>query len=315
MRPDTGVLLPRDLPADQVLPYARRADELGFDELWVVEDLGFRGGTAQAAAVLAVTGRIRVGVGILPVGARNVAFAAMEAATLAELFPGRLHLGIGHGMPGWMRQVGAWPASPLTAFEEYATALRALLRGEEVTVDGRSVHLDHVRLESAPAQVPPVLAGVRGPKSLAVAGRCADGTVLAEPAGPEYVRAARERIGDAPGHRVVAYDVAAVHADPAVARDAVRPALEWVGEPDWDVHIAPLPFAGELRAARAAAADRHAFAAALPDAWVDRLAVCGTADQVRARLAEIGAAGADAVVLAPAGPDPLAALEGLAAAL
>ena len=126
MRPDTGVLLPRDLPADQVLPYARRADELGFDELWVVEDLGFRGGTAQAAAVLAVTGRIRVGVGILPVGARNVAFAAMEAATLAELFPGRLHLGIGHGMPGWMRQVGAWPASPLTAFEEYATALRAL---------------------------------------------------------------------------------------------------------------------------------------------------------------------------------------------
>lgn len=315
MRPDTGVLLPRDLPADQVLPYARRADELGFDELWVVEDLGFRGGMAQAAAVLAATDRIRVGVGILPVGARNVAFAAMEAATVAELFPGRLHLGIGHGMPDWMRQVGAWPASPLTAFEEYATALRALLRGEEVTVDGRYVRLDRVRLESPPAVVPPVLAGVRGPKSLAAAGRCADGTVLAEPAGPEYVRAARERIGDVPGHRVVAYDVAAVDADPAVARDAVRPALAWVGEPDWDVHIAPLPFADEFRAVRAAAADRDAFVAALPDAWVDRLAVCGTADQVRARLEEIGAGGADAVVLAPTGPDRLAALEQLATAL
>lgn len=312
---DVGVLLPRDLPAHQVLPYARRADALGFAELWVVEDLGFRGGTAQAAAALAVTERIRVGVGILPVGARNVAFAAMEAATVAELFPGRLHLGIGHGMPDWMRQVGAWPASPLTAFEEYVTALRALLRGEEVTVDGRYVRLDGVRLENPPAEVPPVLAGVRGPKSLAAAGRCADGTVLAEPVGPEYLAAAIGQIGHAPGHRVVAYDVAAVDADPAAARDRVRPALAWIGDPGWAPHIDPMDFAAEFRDLRDRTPDRAAFAAALPDAWVDRLAVVGTPEQAPARLDGLALAGADAVVLAPAGPDPLAALEGLAAVL
>jgi alkanesulfonate monooxygenase SsuD/methylene tetrahydromethanopterin reductase-like flavin-dependent oxidoreductase (luciferase family) len=312
---DIAVLLPRDLPADQVLPYARRADALGFAELWVVEDLGFRGGMAQAAAALAVTERIRVGVGILPVGARNVAFAAMEAATVAELFPGRLHLGIGHGMPDWMRQVGAWPGSFLTAFEEYVTALRALLRGEEVTVDGRYVHLDHVRLENPPAVVPPVIAGVRGPKSLAAAGRCADGTVLAEPVGPEYLAVARGHIGDAPGHRVVAYDVAAVDADADAARAQVRPALAYVGDPGWAPHIDPLPFAAEFRELRERTPDRDAFAAALPDAWVDRLAVVGTPEQARDRLAELAAAGADAVVLAPTGPDPLAALDSLAAVL
>ncbi len=315
MTPDVGVMLPRDLPVDQVLPFVRRAEELGLAEVWVVEDLGFRGGMAQAAAALAVTERIRVGVGILPVGARNVAFAAMEAATVAELFPGRLHLGIGHGMPDWMRQVGAWPASPVTAFEEYVTALRALLRGEEVTVAGRSVHLDRVRLEQPPAVVPPVLAGVRGPRSLAAAGRCADGTVLAEPAGPEYVRAARSQIGAGAGHRLVAYEVAAVDPDPATARAVVRPGLAWIGDPGWDVHIAPLPFADELRALRARTPDRDAFAAALPDAWVDQLAVCGTPGQVRARLDAIGAAGADAVVLTPTGADRLAALESLATVL
>ena len=48
--PQIGVVLPRDLPAAQVLPYARTAERLGFDELWVVEDLGFRGGLVQAAA-------------------------------------------------------------------------------------------------------------------------------------------------------------------------------------------------------------------------------------------------------------------------
>jgi alkanesulfonate monooxygenase SsuD/methylene tetrahydromethanopterin reductase-like flavin-dependent oxidoreductase (luciferase family) len=313
--PDVGVLLPRDLPADQVLPYARRADALGFAELWVVEDLGFRGGIAQAAAALAVTERIRVGVGILPVGARNVAFAAMEVATVAELFPGRLHLGVGHGMPDWMRQAGAWPASPLTAFEEYVTALRALLRGEEVTVDGRYVQLDAVRLESPPAVVPPVLAGVRGPKSLAAAGRVADGTVLAEPVGPEYSRAARAQIGDVPGHRVAAYDVGAVADDPAEARALVRPALAYIGDPGWAPHIDPMPFAAEFRALRERTPDRAEFAAALPDAWVDQLAVVGTRDQVRARLAAIHAAGTDSVVLAPAGPDPLAALDRLATVL
>jgi alkanesulfonate monooxygenase SsuD/methylene tetrahydromethanopterin reductase-like flavin-dependent oxidoreductase (luciferase family) len=313
--PDIGVILPRDLPADQVLPFARRADALGFAELWVVEDLGFRGGMAQAAAALAVTERIRVGVGILPVGARNVAFAAMEAATVAELFLGRLHLGIGHGMPDWMRQVGAWPASPLGAFEEYVTALRALLRGEEVTVEGRYVQLDRVRLQSPPAVVPPVLAGVRGPKSLAAGGRCADGTVLAEPVAPEYVRVARGHIGDAPNHRVVGYEVAAVDADPEVARAAVRPLLGWMGQPSWAPHVDPLPFGAELRALSERLPDPDAFAAELPDAWIDDLAVVGTPEQARARLAAIRAAGTDAVALAPAGADRLAALESLARVL
>ncbi len=305
-------MLPRDLPAHQVLEFARRADAAGFAELWVVEDLGFRGGIAQASAALAVTSRIRVGVGILPVAARNVAFAAMEAASLAELFPGRILLGVGHGMPDWMRQVGAWPESFLTYLEEYLVALRALLRGEEVTTGGRYVQLDHVRLEGDHPAAPPVLAGVRGPRSLAVSGRAADGTVLAEPAAPEYIRAAREQIGDAPGHRVVAYNVAAVGPDAAASRDLARTGLEWIGDPAWAPHVRPLPFAAELVALRDRSASRSEFARALPDAWVDQLAVTGTPEQARRRIGELGAAGADAVVLTPTGPDPLAALDALA---
>ena len=42
-------MLPRDLPAADVLPFARAADAHGFAELWVVEDCFFRGGIAQAA--------------------------------------------------------------------------------------------------------------------------------------------------------------------------------------------------------------------------------------------------------------------------
>src|SRR4051812_48411576 len=165
-----GVLLPRDLPADRFRAFARRAEALGFDELWVVEDCFFRGGVAQAGVALASTERIRVGIGILPAAVRNAAFTAMEAGTLAELFPGRVDVGIGHGMTGWMRQVGALPSSPLAMLEEHLTAVRSALHGAGVDVAGRYVTLHDVRLESPPARPPRVLAGVRGPRSLAVAG-------------------------------------------------------------------------------------------------------------------------------------------------
>ncbi|MFD7656976.1 LLM class flavin-dependent oxidoreductase [Actinosynnema sp. NPDC059797] len=296
-----GIMLPRDLDGAEVLPYARRADELGFDELWVVEDLGFHGGIAQAAAVLAATGRIRVGIGLLPVGARNAAFAAMEVATLARLFPGRVDVGIGHGMPAWMRSVGAWPASPLTLLEEYLRAVKGLLRGEAVE-RGELVALDGVRLEGAclPEHVPPVLAGVRGPRSLALSGRVADGTVLAEPTTPEYVRTALGQIG-APGpHRLVGYNAAAVDPDRAVAVEAVRDGLAWIGEPDWAPHLAPLPFADEFAALRRECGGREEFARRLPEEWVRQLALVGTPDDVRARLAELFAAGLDSAVLIPA---------------
>jgi 5,10-methylenetetrahydromethanopterin reductase len=311
----TGVMLPRDLPAARVAEFARLADDLGFDELWIVEDCFFRGGVAQAAVALAVTGRIHVGVGILPAAARNAAFTALEIATLAELFPGRITVGIGHGMPGWMRQVGAWPASPLTMLEETISAVSALLDGEELSVEGRYVRLRGVTLESPPAERPLLLAGVRGPRSLAVSGRVADGTVLAEPVTPEYVATALAQI-DAPGaHRIVAYNVGVVHPDAGVARDVARTALAAVGEPDWRVHIDPLPFAEEFRALRDGSPSGEAFAARLPDAWVDRLAVVGTAEAARGRRDELFAAGASSVVLIPAGPDPFAAIRALAGIL
>lgn len=309
-----AILLPRDIAAQLLIPYAQRAEELGFTELWVVEDCFFRGGIAQAAVVLASTTSIRVGIGILPAALRNAAATALEVGTLAELYPGRIEVGIGHGMPGWMKQVDAWPASPLALLEEYVTALRAVLSGETVSSAGRYVGLRDVRLE-ARIEVPPLLAGVRGPKSLALSGRVADGTVLAEPVTPEYLRAARLQIAAAGAHRIVGYNVAAVDDDADVARALVRPGLEWIGEPDWAPHITPLPFAEALTELRAGAVDRTDFVRRLPPDWVDQLSVTGTPTQARARLDALFAAGADSIVLIPAGPDPMTALTSLAQVL
>src|SRR5690606_12352907 len=219
--------------------------------------------------------------------ARNVGFAAMDLATIAGMFPGRLDEGVGHAIKGWMQQVGAWPASPMTLLREQVITLRALLAGVTVTVDGRYVKLDGVRIEAPPAVAQLSYAGVRGPRPVALAGEIAAGTALAEPITPEHLRTSLKLHGAGADRRVVTYAVAAGDDDVARARELVRPGLEFIGEPDWAVHIDPLPYAEDFRRLRAQCATREEFTRRLPDEWVDQLAIAGPPDRSEEHTSEL----------------------------
>ena len=143
---------------------------------------------------------------------RNPALAAMEAATVARLFPGRFVLGLGHGVQDWMRQIGAGVESPMTLLREHTTAVRDLLAGRTVDVDGRYVRLDRVTLDWPPPEPPELLLAGRGPKTVRLAGEIADGLILDGEGTLDDVRLARDLVDDAraqagrPGRgRVVAY--------------------------------------------------------------------------------------------------------------
>jgi alkanesulfonate monooxygenase SsuD/methylene tetrahydromethanopterin reductase-like flavin-dependent oxidoreductase (luciferase family) len=263
-----GVVFRPQLPPERLRAVARAADDAGLEELWLWEDCFLEGGISAAAAALAWTERVRVGVGLLPVPLRNVAVTAMEAATLHRMFPGRAILGVGHGVQDWMGQVGARAESPMTLLREHLDALRALLRGERVSTDGRYVKLDGVALDWPPAAAPEVLAGATGPRSLRLSGAAADGTVLTAATAPEGVRRARrlidegrESAGRTDHHRVVVYLHAATGPD-AAAR--LRAEIEANGED-------PLPEHG----------------------------VAGDADAVAKAVQRLAEAGADTVVLQP----------------
>jgi alkanesulfonate monooxygenase SsuD/methylene tetrahydromethanopterin reductase-like flavin-dependent oxidoreductase (luciferase family) len=175
-----GLIFPPDLPPERLRAVAVAADDAGLDQLWLWEDCFRESGVATAAAALAWSERITVGIGLLPVPLRNVALTAMELATLERLFPGRLVPGVGHGVLDWMGQVGARAESPMTLLREYATALRALLHGEAVTTSGRYVHLDDVALDWPPTPPPPLLVGAMGDRTTALAGELADGVIFSE---------------------------------------------------------------------------------------------------------------------------------------
>jgi alkanesulfonate monooxygenase SsuD/methylene tetrahydromethanopterin reductase-like flavin-dependent oxidoreductase (luciferase family) len=224
-----GVVFLPQLPPERLRSVARAADEAGLEELWLWEDCFRESGIASAAAALAWTERLRVGVGLLPVPLRNVALTAMEIATLQRMFPDRVSIGVGHGVQDWMAQVGARVESPTTLLREYLAALRALLRGEQVSTQGRYVRLGEVALDWPPASAAAIFAGATGPRTLRLSGELADGTILTAGTSPDAVRQARRVIdegyaksGRSQGHPVVVYLHAATGPDAAERLEAER---------------------------------------------------------------------------------------------
>lgn len=165
------------------------ASEGGLDDLWVWEDCFSQSGIASATAALAFAPRTRVGIGLLPAPLRNVALTAMEIATIERMFPGRLVAGVGHGVQDWMGQAGARVPKPLTLLREYEGALRRLLAGETVTVSGEYVTLTDVALDWVPKNMPTLMAGGTGPKTLEFAGELPSGTLLPTAFTDDEVRA------------------------------------------------------------------------------------------------------------------------------
>lgn len=314
---NVGMCFDRSLPAPFVIEVVETLEAAGVDQLWVIEDCFYTAGITLAATALARTESLTVGLGILPAVARNPAVTAMEIATLAQLAPGRLIAGIGHGVQEWMDQMGARTPSPLATLEEAITIVRRLLHGTTVTFEGSVFTMRDVFLDAPPADPPPVLAGVRGPKSLALAGRVADGVVLAEGAGPAYVRQSIAHAGSPQPFRVSVFTALAIGDDAREMRAAMAPFVASIidgSNPAPDAH----PHIDEIR-------ERHAVRGIdgivdMPAEWWIELGAIGTFDDAVRHAEALAEAGATDVAFFP-GPtvdlarDDLAHVTRLAAAL
>jgi 5,10-methylenetetrahydromethanopterin reductase len=293
LRPRLGAMFAPDRPLDELRDAARQAERVGLDEFWVVEDCFLHGGLTAAAAALAVTSHVRVGVGLLPVAVRNAAIVAMELATLATLHPCRFRAAFGHGVESWMEQIDARPRDRLVALREVVGTVRALLHGATVSIDGDWVSLDDVALDRVPAFPPQVFVGTTGPKGIAVAGDVADGLLLPEGTGPAAVEWAR---GSLPGSaRTIVYAWLRVEEDGDRARAAVRPLVHaWRDGglyPGLVAHSGIAP-AGELDPAE-----------------IDAVAIAGTPLECAKSVMRLAAAGATSIVLRPVGDDAAAQLD------
>lgn len=310
-----GVLFSGNFPLQRSLAGAVLAERLGFDTCWLGEDYFYHGAIATGTAVAERTDRISIGLGVVSPVPRHPALTTMEVATLDEISGGRVTLGIGYGVPAWIRQMGIGHVSPLSVMREAVQLHRRLIAGETITFEGRCFTLDHVHLGFTPSRTQvPIYLGVEGPKGLQLSGEIADGTIISVLAGPRYLHWARENVAigcersgrSLDRHRFVVYVIFSMDENGARAREAVRHTIaEYVGagssgggEPAPLVRLGGVPDDVVREMGRIYASGRIPVEL-VDDAMVDQLAVSGNPDQCEAGIRRLIDAGADAIAFFP----------------
>jgi F420-dependent oxidoreductase-like protein len=311
------------LSADDQIAIVREAERAGYDSVWSAEAYG-----SDAATVLAwlaaQTETIKLGSAIFQIPGRSPALTAMTAATIDQLSGGRMLLGIGSSGPqvaeGWH---GQRFARQIQRTREYIEVVRLALARERVEYHGETLELPlpdgpgkALKLTIGPVQerIRIFLAAI-GPRNTALAGEIADGW-LPFMFSPEHVdelsaplREGAEQAGRSLDEVEIVPSVNAyVGDDREQARDLMRPILALyvggMGSREKNFYNALVQRYGFEEAAREVQdlyleGKREAAAAALPDALIDQVSLCGPRDEVRDRLRAYRESGVGTLLVTP----------------
>lgn len=307
-----------ELRVSGVAELARLAEARGYDVVLTPEAFATESFSLVTAMALA-TERISVGTGILSIAARPARLTAQGAATLDDASNGRFVLGLGIGhrsiSEGWWGIEGYDPR--LSRLREYVATVRSALAGEPNEAGFR------IGFPPLRGDIPIYLAALR-PGAMRLAGEVADGALLLlQPLSRMAATAAAVREGaERAGRAATAVDVCmslmtCVTDDPEPARAAARGTLAWYANfPFYNDMYVDAGFGDEaarLTAAWARVRERdpelrgwsaggnEGTAEFVSDAMVDAMIAIGTAEQCRARIAEVRAQGVDRVLVYPFG--------------
>ncbi|MBC8445565.1 MAG: LLM class flavin-dependent oxidoreductase, partial [Chloroflexi bacterium] len=173
-----SIRLNNDLTLPEYVTLAQTAEAAGFHQIWISNDLFLRSAAVILSAVGTATEQIEIGSGILNPYTINPAEIAMLAATLDELTNCRFNLGLAAGAADFLRWVGLSHGKPLAAMRETIHAIRALLAGERVSMDGQFLQWGreaYLRFDAP--RITPIYLGAMGPGMLRLAGEIADGVL------------------------------------------------------------------------------------------------------------------------------------------
>jgi 5,10-methylenetetrahydromethanopterin reductase len=301
----------RAYPVRRVADLAVMAERQGFQTWWVADQRWMRDVWVTLAACAARTSTIALGTRVTDPYVRHPALTAVAIASLDELSGGRAILGLGAGGSGFA-QMGIERTRPVTAMREAIELIRRLLAGGEVEYRGELVRFGRGALEFVTRAAIPIVVVARGPRLLELGGRVADGVMVASMASPAAVRwglghveVGMRQAGRPPGSvEPSSMLYASISDDGPAARAIVRRGIAGalVGSfPNLDFvtasGLAVPPALRQLLESRRP--DYLRLTAAIPDAFVDHLALAGTPAQCAAQIERIVEAGIRHVVLAP----------------
>jgi coenzyme F420-dependent glucose-6-phosphate dehydrogenase len=181
----------------ELLRYGVLAEEHGFDSVFVSDHLQpwrHDGGHAPAAlpwlgALGAATSRIVIGTSVLTPSFRyHPAVVAQAFATLGDLFPGRIVLGVGSGEAMNEKPLGiAWPEQKerFARLKEAVDVIQTLWREDRVDYDGTHYRTEKATIYDKPEHPVPIYIAGAGPAATRLAGRIADGWITTSGKGRE----------------------------------------------------------------------------------------------------------------------------------
>jgi probable F420-dependent oxidoreductase len=303
----TGCFISTGRSLEEAVERVKLAESLGYESVYVTHIAGRESLTVLTAYALA-TSHIRIGAGVVPIYTRTPATMAQTAATIDELAGGRLTLGLGVShrpvVEGWH---GQSIDHPVAEMREYASIVRAILRGEDPPRGQKwqtSFHLAGL----APRPQLPLYIAALSPAMLRLAGEIADGvllwlcnpTYIREVVIPE-VRAGRERAGlTLDGFDVVPAVPAALTDDPEQARRTMRHDLiPYFGLPFYRAMIERTGFTADIEAYDRASGDLEAMQGAISEEFLQELTAVGDANAVRGGMERYRAAGASSPCIGP----------------
>ena len=300
--------LNNDLPVDAYPRLARAAEEAGFDQFWVSDDLFLRSAWVILSAVAQATTRIQIGTCIVNPHTIHPAEMAMAAATLNELAHGRFLLGLSSGADDFLSWVGIEAERPVRTVRETIDTLRRLWRGEPGGAHGWTDQA-YLRFEARPI---PIYIGAMSPRMLRLIGEVADGGLpLLFP--PEHFAEVMTYIQPRPGVDVAACIWCSVTRDDrAAAEQVLRDKIAYYGHALSPTILRRLGLTKEDFAPiqqRLQAGDPEQ-AASLVTPEMLKIGVVGTAQDLVPRLDTLVELGAQHLSFGPPlGPDLFVAIE------
>jgi len=286
--------VPRE-PYWKIVYYAIQAEKGGFSNLWITDHFNNRNVYVTLTTAAIYTNKITFGPGVTNPYLVNPIFTAQAIATLNELAPGRVVLGIGAGDKTTLESVGVEMSKPLTAIQEAIDIFRRIVGGESVVYKGEVFKIAGASFLFKPKGRIPVYVGAQGPKMLELAGKIGDGVLInaCHPKDVEYaVNCVKEGIRQA-GKKLDEVDVAAytsfsVHEDLKKATKAAVPVVSFIvaGSPSilLERHGIDLKKADEIREALKANDWGKAFGAVTSE-MIEAFSICGTPEMCIERIA------------------------------
>jgi 1,4-dihydroxy-2-naphthoate octaprenyltransferase len=292
--------------------WSRAAAEAGLDSVWIHDSYFERDAVTYASAIASQVSGIRVALGAVNPFTRHPVLLAMTVSALDEMAPGRIVLGLGSALPLRLGQMGI-PYTPQDGYDRVSAAIdtiRALWHGDRVPA-GRD-GLPPVEPMFAPVhRVPVYVAGYRTPM-LELAGRKGDG-YLARPLEslasfsamvPKIRRASAAAGRDEGAVHVAGYLFALVDDTrrQALNRAKREPFVIYMMAIQTDVALRRAGLDLDLRDRIGAlwrAEQYHEAAELIPDEMMDAFLLCGTQDEIIARVEGYAAAGMQLPILQP----------------